>query len=387
MSVGGVSGVRDGSVKGGLCASAFSSFVSSPSSAAAACCSFSSPSSCPCSSPSFSSPSSSSWSSPSAFAPSSSCFDAPHLSSGTSHCAFGCGSSSLDASQPLGTEMPQVRDALDFLSVVKERFAADEGVFREFLDVMKQFKLQSITVEGVLERVRTLFGAHPDLLQGFDVFLPSAYRGQSAITSSHASSASCSPSSFLPTTAVTPRSSLSSSLSTRSSPGSFGSAFKYIETVKKRFQQSPDKYRSFLSILHSYQDNSGNKASISEVEQQIKQLFDGHPDLIEQFQCFLPQPQLPVDACSASSSPRVVQENVVSELSSFSSLSVTSSFSPSLKPAVSTGMNMSPDLEGSASVSKSRKCGFCGQPGHRQSTKRNGIQIITCPDRLRQEGV
>ncbi|KAI8342641.1 hypothetical protein BC941DRAFT_389690 [Chlamydoabsidia padenii] len=69
-----------------------------------------------------------------------------------------------------------VRDALTYLDQVKIRFSDQPDVYNRFLDIMKDFKSQAIDTPGVIERVSTLFKGHPNLISGFNTFLPPGYR-------------------------------------------------------------------------------------------------------------------------------------------------------------------------------------------------------------------
>ncbi|EPB87360.1 hypothetical protein HMPREF1544_05885 [Mucor circinelloides 1006PhL] len=69
-----------------------------------------------------------------------------------------------------------VIDALAYLDQVKGRFADNPKIYNKFLDIMKDFKSQSIDTPGVIERVSTLFKGHPQLISGFNTFLPAGYR-------------------------------------------------------------------------------------------------------------------------------------------------------------------------------------------------------------------
>ncbi|EPQ28645.1 uncharacterized protein PFL1_03948 [Pseudozyma flocculosa PF-1] len=69
-----------------------------------------------------------------------------------------------------------VKDALSYLDQVKVQFAEHPDVYNRFLDIMKDFKSQTIDTPGVIERVSTLFRGHPSLIQGFNTFLPPGYR-------------------------------------------------------------------------------------------------------------------------------------------------------------------------------------------------------------------
>ncbi|KAG9284179.1 hypothetical protein G9A89_022953 [Geosiphon pyriformis] len=68
-----------------------------------------------------------------------------------------------------------VKDALSYLDQVKVQFSDQPEVYNRFLDIMKDFKSQTIDTPGVIERVSSLFQGHPSLIQGFNTFLPPGY--------------------------------------------------------------------------------------------------------------------------------------------------------------------------------------------------------------------
>lgn len=70
----------------------------------------------------------------------------------------------------------KVEDALTYLDQVKLQFGNQPQVYNDFLDIMKEFKSQSIDTPGVINRVSTLFRGHPDLIVGFNTFLPPGYK-------------------------------------------------------------------------------------------------------------------------------------------------------------------------------------------------------------------
>ena len=70
----------------------------------------------------------------------------------------------------------QVEDALSYLDQVKFKFNNQPQVYNDFLDIMKEFKSQSIDTPGVIQRVSTLFKGHPELIVGFNTFLPPGYK-------------------------------------------------------------------------------------------------------------------------------------------------------------------------------------------------------------------
>ncbi|KAL4269176.1 Transcriptional regulatory protein Sin3-like protein [Pleurotus pulmonarius] len=69
-----------------------------------------------------------------------------------------------------------VTDALSYLDAVKVQFQEKPDVYNRFLDIMKDFKSQVIDTPGVIERVSMLFHGNPELIQGFNTFLPVGYR-------------------------------------------------------------------------------------------------------------------------------------------------------------------------------------------------------------------
>ncbi|KFZ12049.1 hypothetical protein V501_04409 [Pseudogymnoascus sp. VKM F-4519 (FW-2642)] len=73
-------------------------------------------------------------------------------------------------------QQPILNDALSYLDQVKVQFVDQPDVYNRFLDIMKDFKSQAIDTPGVINRVSDLFAGHPNLIQGFNTFLPPGYR-------------------------------------------------------------------------------------------------------------------------------------------------------------------------------------------------------------------
>ncbi|CAK7262925.1 Transcriptional regulatory protein sin3 [Sporothrix epigloea] len=72
-------------------------------------------------------------------------------------------------------QQPILNDALSYLDQVKIQFHEQPDVYNRFLDIMKDFKSQTIDTPGVISRVSDLFAGHPTLIQGFNTFLPPGY--------------------------------------------------------------------------------------------------------------------------------------------------------------------------------------------------------------------
>lgn len=62
-----------------------------------------------------------------------------------------------------------------YLKRVNTRFQDEPQVYNQFLDIMKDFKGQSIDTSEVIKRVSTLFRGHKELILGFNTFLPPGY--------------------------------------------------------------------------------------------------------------------------------------------------------------------------------------------------------------------
>ena len=69
-----------------------------------------------------------------------------------------------------------MEDALSYLDQVKYKFGNQPQVYNDFLDIMKEFKSQSIDTPGVISRVSVLFKGHQELIVGFNTFLPPGYK-------------------------------------------------------------------------------------------------------------------------------------------------------------------------------------------------------------------
>ncbi|XP_014240289.1 paired amphipathic helix protein Sin3a [Cimex lectularius] len=70
----------------------------------------------------------------------------------------------------------KVEDALSYLDQVKYKFNSQPQVYNDFLEIMKEFKSQCIDTPGVIARVSQLFKGYPELISGFNTFLPPGYK-------------------------------------------------------------------------------------------------------------------------------------------------------------------------------------------------------------------
>ncbi|CAF2052224.1 unnamed protein product [Rotaria magnacalcarata] len=329
----------------------------------------------------------------------------------------------------------KVEDALNYLDKVKNQFALQPQVYNQFLDIMKEFKSQSIDTQEVINRVSTLFHGHPDLIVGFNTFLPPGYKIEVSeehhgyIQVTHPSSRTESIaigggtnttynlSITTPTTTYRQTANLLSqdhdeadmlhqplnsatsqavnalisaatapqipyfgttgglNLSTKTNkqqisnvntstqatttpekssngqPVEFNHAINYVNKIKNRFHQSPNIYKTFLEILHTYQkqqkdakevpsnnlvnnngstlsggsNNQSTLLSETEVYAKVAQLFTNHEDLLAEFSQFLP------DATQQPTERTISISDILS-----SSCSTTPSILPTQTNSIST---------------------------------------------------
>ncbi|GLJ50468.1 hypothetical protein SUGI_1075280 [Cryptomeria japonica] len=149
-------------------------------------------------------------------------------------------------------------DALAYLKAMAVTFKDRKEKHDEFIEVLKDFKAQRIDMTGVITRVKELFKGHPNLILGFNTFLPKGFQILLA------------PEDELPPI---------------NQPVDFDQAINYVSKIKSRFQYDEQVYKAFLEILNMYR--KGNK-TISEVYQEVASLFKDHQDLVEEFCYFLP---------------------------------------------------------------------------------------------------
>ena len=70
----------------------------------------------------------------------------------------------------------KIEDALAYLNEVESEFYNQPHVYKYFLGIMKAFHKQSIDMPGLVARISCLFRGHPDLIAGFNNFLPRGHK-------------------------------------------------------------------------------------------------------------------------------------------------------------------------------------------------------------------
>ncbi|KAM3405739.1 hypothetical protein ACQJBY_000011 [Aegilops geniculata] len=164
------------------------------------------------------------------------------------------------ASPALSAQKLTTNDALAYLKAVKDKFHDNRAKYDEFLEVMRDFKSARIDTAGVIIRVKTLFSGYPELILGFNAFLPKGF-------------------------AIKLQDIDGTGAGDKKQPVDFMEAINFVNKIKARFQAQDHVYKAFLAILNMYRMH--NK-SIQDVYQEVATLFHDHPDLLEEFKHFLP---------------------------------------------------------------------------------------------------
>lgn len=129
----------------------------------------------------------------------------------------------------------------------------------------------------MVREVKLLLKGYPDLVAGFNVFLPLSHQikpDDDEMTTEENE----------PSVSAIPSESTESPAKAARAP-EFGNAVSYVKEVKMRFASNPEIYKEFLNILHDYHSTT---KTLSHVVSSVNDLFQDHPDLIEQFKIFIP---------------------------------------------------------------------------------------------------
>ncbi|CAD5209235.1 unnamed protein product [Bursaphelenchus xylophilus] len=204
-----------------------------------------------------------------------------------------------------------VDDALQYLEQVRQQFSDNPEVYSNFLEVMKDFKSQDIDTQGVIRRVSQLFVDHPNLITGFNTFLPSGYEVQV-----HGNMLR-----IIEPTGVTnlPMGGQSNETGFRNGENqkdvnlanepngklaplkvnvqdismncedTLDQAVSVLNKIKERYSNQPDVYQQFLVFLTNYQNSIRNDGDDKhDLYNKVVQLFRNDQDLLEEFKTFIP---------------------------------------------------------------------------------------------------
>lgn len=191
---------------------------------------------------------------------------------------------------------PKFESALDFLERVKTVFEDQPDVYNNFLDVMKEFKAQNINTPVVIQSVKMLFYGHPDLILGFNAFLPYGHKITRAELQQPPVEPPTQPPAPLAQQPPIPSIQQQPAAQPQNRKDELAHARNYVRKIKKRFASEPQIFKAFLEVLHVYHNEQN---SMQEVYSNVAKLFKNHKDLLEEFVQFLP------DAAASTGQMRV----------------------------------------------------------------------------------
>ncbi|KAH3766632.1 Paired amphipathic helix protein Sin3b [Pelomyxa schiedti] len=67
---------------------------------------------------------------------------------------------------------PEINEARNYVKKIKNRFAGQPNIYKEFLQILHKYHEEHLTIKDVYEQVASLFHEHQDLLDDFSMFLP-----------------------------------------------------------------------------------------------------------------------------------------------------------------------------------------------------------------------
>ncbi|KAJ7552016.1 hypothetical protein O6H91_06G038400 [Diphasiastrum complanatum] len=160
--------------------------------------------------------------------------------------------------QKIGAQRLTPNDALLYLSAVKQTLKDEKHKYKGFMKVLKRFQAQRIDVAHAIARLKDLFEGHPQLLKGFNTFLPEWCKI-----------------SFLEE---------EPSFLLQEIPLKLVKAINYVNKIKTCFEHDKHIFRAFLWILKMYGEGT---MLINEVYSKVASLFTYHSDLLEEFKDLL----------------------------------------------------------------------------------------------------
>ena len=229
-----------------------------------------------------------------------------------------------------------------FFRDVKTTFADEPNRYRDFVNLMKDYKMKKLDTKQVASKAAEIFEGEPELIDGFNAFLPRRHRLNSNAAESPLVAATVpsdvtpprpmraapklnvqesdgedeeeesSGESTMPETAATKMRAVSQlnrastfavdvgsdssneppsspeNLNTPSvtSPKSSDSVPNFFSQVKSTYVDSPEVYSRFLTILKEFNERSVAPGDVAKL---VRDLFRGQPQLLAGFNQYLPK--------------------------------------------------------------------------------------------------
>ncbi|KAK4603888.1 hypothetical protein RGQ29_012413 [Quercus rubra] len=160
-------------------------------------------------------------------------------------------------------------EARSFATKIKVRFQNYASVYIEFLDILNELQKGRKDINTVQNQISILLDVQADLIDEFTIFLPQNAEPVSA--------KKCYGQSEIPVDGGgggTPR------------KITLNDAWTYLMQVQETFQSQREKYGRFLKVI---KDFKAKRIGNVDVTIRVKELFEGHNNLISGFNIFLPK--------------------------------------------------------------------------------------------------
>ncbi|KAI9666616.1 MAG: hypothetical protein M1821_004552 [Bathelium mastoideum] len=209
-------------------------------------------------------------------------------------------------------------DAYDYVERIKRRFRSQPKIYKQFVGILRTYERGSTPLQEVYAQVTSLLSQAPDLVEEFDRFLPETAAWASSQTEKAAPASSQSETAARAssrTETAAPASSQSDTATRASSqPGPvLDDALNYLDKIKRRFHSQLNIYQQFLNILETFKQGS---TSALEVYAQVTSLLNQAPDLVEEFEQFLPETATRVSSRIEKATPASSQSETAAQASS-----------------------------------------------------------------------
>ncbi len=190
---------------------------------------------------------------------------------------------------------------LDYTKKVRRTFRNKPKLYKKFASILADVQNPDTDKMDIIKKVAVLFDGYPDLILGFNAFLPDGYsiemQDDAVIVKVFDSDRDTMR--FVDTGHIRSEPSLSGTLDSSRSltwTGSLtGQSMAYVQKVKESFKHKPETYKKFRRVMNSYHEHDED---LVDTMYDIIDLFQHHPDLVLGFNTFLP------DGCSVHMSEK-----------------------------------------------------------------------------------
>ncbi|CAI9109583.1 OLC1v1009427C2 [Oldenlandia corymbosa var. corymbosa] len=160
-------------------------------------------------------------------------------------------------------------DAISYMRKVRDTYLDQKEKYDAFIDLMREYKDKRVDNPGVIAGLKKLFVEHPNLLLGFNKFLPLGFE----ITLDNEEEVT-------PDELIGEYEDNEEEVTPDELKRGYEEAVGFVDKIKERFGSNHPTYTSFEDHLDAYKDGA---KSIDELYREVAALFKDHPDLLAEF--------------------------------------------------------------------------------------------------------